>query len=70
MTRPKRELEHGTRHGYAHYKCRCQPCVDANADYSAQLRAGLHAEAFCPLCCEWVQGIVRHEQRAHARQTA
>jgi len=41
VTRPKRELEHGTRHGYA-----------------------------CPICCEWVQGIVRHEQRAHARQTA
>lgn len=63
MTR--RPLEHGTRHGYAHHKCRCGPCVEANADYTRRLRAVAQVEAYCPICCVRVNNIFRHEEREH-----
>lgn len=65
-----RPLKHGTRHGYAHHGCRCEPCVDANAVYSAELRAAMQATAYCPICCDWVRGIVRHEAAEHGRVSA
>lgn len=26
-------MNHGTRHTYCYYKCRCIPCTEANRDY-------------------------------------
>lgn len=31
-------VPHGTRRGYTHYKCRCDPCRDAYSTYKAQWR--------------------------------
>ena len=27
--------EHGTRSTYVHYRCRCEPCKEANAEYQS-----------------------------------
>lgn len=29
-------IAHGTRHTYRYRRCRCEPCVKANADYQRQ----------------------------------
>lgn len=34
------KIPHGTRGGYTNYRCRCNPCRSANAEYVRARRAG------------------------------
>jgi hypothetical protein len=35
---PRAQPQHGTRHRYAYYSCRCEDCVQANRDYMRSLK--------------------------------
>lgn len=43
MTVPPKPIAHGTRGGYTNRKCRCLPCVRANADYQKVYMTGFRA---------------------------
>lgn len=42
---PDDGIPHGTYNGYSNYRCRCQPCRDAGAEYARKRKATLRAKA-------------------------
>lgn len=48
MPPPKRELVHGTRHGYVHHACRCHACHEANRVYGRNLYRQTKGTGYVP----------------------
>jgi hypothetical protein len=61
-------VSHGTHNAYTNYRCRCEPCREAQAAYRATLRAR-DPEKYSAHASEYQREYRARKRQEHADQT-